>query len=452
MARIFNTPIDLTGLELLNARLQNLATAPSSPGLGRAYYDTTLGYARIYSATGWIDITTAASGYSDEQAQDAIAAMISAGTQSGLSVSYNDAGNAISFTVPADGAAGTATLRTLGTGAAQAAAGNDARFTDTRTPTAGSVVNASVAGNAAISSDKLADGATNGVYTLAERTKLAGIATGATVYNDTMARANRLDQFAAPTAAVNMGAQKITNGADPTAATDFATKQYVDATATGLDVKASVRVATTANITLSGTQTIDGVAVVVGDRVLAKNQTTASANGIYVVAAGAWARSADADSNAEVTSGLFTFVSEGTINADTGWILSTNDAIVLGTTSLTFTQFSGAGSVGAGNGLTQTGNTLDVGAGTGITVAADSVGIDTAVVTRKANFNVGDGAATAYNLVHNFGTRDVQVRLYRNSTPWDTIEADETRPDVNTVTVTFATAPAANAYRAVVQG
>ena len=78
--------------------------------------------------------------------------------------------------------------------------------------------------------------------------------------------------------------------------------------------------------------------------------------------------------------------------------------------------------------------------------------IDTAVVTRKANFNVGDGAATSYNLAHNFGTRDVQIRVYRNSTPWDDVEVDISRPDVNTVTLTFATAPAASAFRASVQG
>lgn len=192
---------------------------------------------------------------------------------------------------------------------------------------------------------------------------------------DTQVRTSRLDQMAAPTAAVSFNSQRITNLATPTADTDAANKAYVDAARQGLDVKDSVRVATTANITLSGTQTIDGIAVVAGDRVLVKNQTTGSANGIYVVAAGAWTRSTDANTNAKVTAGMFTFVEQGTINADSGWVLSTPNPITLGTTALTFTQFSGAGQITAGAGLTKTGNTLDVGAGTGIAVAADSVGL-----------------------------------------------------------------------------
>lgn len=192
---------------------------------------------------------------------------------------------------------------------------------------------------------------------------------------DTQVRSSRLDQMAAPTAAVSLNSQKISNLADPTAAQDAATKAYVDATRQGLDVKDSVRVATTANITPSAAQTVDGVAVVAGDRVLVKDQSTASANGIYVVAAGAWTRATDADSSAKVTGGMFTFVEEGTANADTGWVLTTNNPITLGTTSLAFTQFSGAGQVTAGAGLTKTGNSLDVGAGNGIQVNADDVAL-----------------------------------------------------------------------------
>ena len=147
---------------------------------------------------------------------------------------------------------------------------------------------------------------------------------------------------------------------DPISALHAATKQYVDNIAVGLDFKQSARVATTADITLSGTQTIDGVSVNVNDRVLVKDQSTAANNGIYVCAGGAWSRATDADVSSEVTSGMFVFVSEGTVNADSGWVLSTNDAITLGTTSLTFVQFSGAGQITAGTGLTKTGNTLAI--------------------------------------------------------------------------------------------
>ena len=118
--------------------------------------------------------------------------------------------------------------------------------------------------------------------------------------------------------------------------------------------KQSVRVATTAALTLSSDlengDTVDGVTLVTGDRVLVKNQDTASENGIYVVkASGAPDRATDADTSAEVTAGMFTFVTEGTANGDSGWVLTTNDTITLGTTGLVFAQFSGAGQITAGD-------------------------------------------------------------------------------------------------------
>jgi hypothetical protein len=215
---------------------------------------------------------------------------------------------------------------------------------------------------------------------------------------DTQVRTSRLDQMAAPTASVSLNSQKITNLATPTADTDAATKAYVDAARTGLDVKASVRAATTANITLSGTQTIDGVAVIAGDRVLVKDQSTASANGIYVVAASTWSRSTDADTDAEVHAGMFTFVEEGTTNADTGWVLSTNNPIVVGSTSLAFAQFSGTGQITAGAGLTKTGNTIDaVGTSNRITVNADSIDIASTYVGQTSITTLGTITTGTWN-------------------------------------------------------
>lgn len=153
--------------------------------------------------------------------------------------------------------------------------------------------------------------------------------------------------------------------ADPSNPLDAANKQYVDAARSGLDVKQSVHVATTGPINIAADleagDVIDGHTLEVGDRVLVKDQTTASENGIYVaVASGAASRSTDADSNAEVTSGLFTFVTNGTLYGDTGWVLATNNPITLGTTPLTFVQFSGAGTIVAGEGLEKVGSTLNV--------------------------------------------------------------------------------------------
>jgi len=176
---------------------------------------------------------------------------------------------------------------------------------------------------------------------------------------DAGVQTNRLDQMAAPTASVSLNSQKITNLADPASAQDAATKNYVDQVAQGLDVKASVRAATTANITLSGTQTVDGVALSVDDRVLVKNQSTQSGNGIYLVKAGAWARSSDADTWDELVS-AFVFVESGSSNADNGYVCTVDPGGTLGTTAVTWDQFSGAGQITAGNGLSKTGNTLDV--------------------------------------------------------------------------------------------
>ncbi len=194
-------------------------------------------------------------------------------------------------------------------------------------------------------------------------------------YTDTRVRLNRLDQMAAPTASVSLNSQKITGLANPTADQDAATKVYVDLAVQGLDPKASVRAATTANLaSLSGAQTVDGISLIAGDRILVKDQTSASANGVYVVAAGSWARSSDMAAFANFIS-AYLFVEEGAVNSDNGFLCTVDAGGTLGSTSITFVQFSGAGQVIAGAGLTKSGNTLDVGAGTGIAVASDSVGL-----------------------------------------------------------------------------
>ena len=346
-----------------------------------------------------------------------------------------------------------------------------------------------ISGSASIALSKLA------VDPLA-RANHTGTQTASTISDfDTQVRTSRLDQMAAPSASVSFNSQKITNLLDPTSAQDAATKAYVDATSQGLDVKASVKVATTANITLSGEQTIDGVALSAGARVLVKNQSDGEDNGIYVVASGVWGRSPDADSSAKVTSGMFTFVEEGTANDNSGWVLTTNGVIVLGTTPLAFAQFSGAGQITAGDGLTKTGNTLDVGGTTDrITVGTDSVDIastyvgqssittlgtigtgtweatDVAVahggtgasdaagaktnlgfITRYAA-SVGDGTTTSVTVTHNLGTRDVVVKIRENAGSYEYVNADVAATTDNTLTVAFAVAPTTNAYRVIVTG
>ena len=168
--------------------------------------------------------------------------------------------------------------------------------------------------------------------------------------------------------------------ATPSADLDVANKGYVDAARTGLDVKASVKVATTAAITIaSGLEAgvvIDGYTLVAGDRVLVKNQSTASENGIYIASvSGAASRATDADNNAEVTPGMFTFVENGTLNADSGWVLITDGDITVGTTGLAFSLFSVAGNILAGDGLSKTGDVLNVNTGVGIEIHSDALRI-----------------------------------------------------------------------------
>ena len=304
--------------------------------------------------------------------------------------------------------------------------------------------------------------------------------------------------------------------AAPTADGHAATKLYVDAARTGLDVKASVRVATTVAGTLSSSfvngSVVDGVTLVTGDRILIKDQVSGSENGIYTVnASGSPTRATDCDASVEVTAGFFTFVAEGTAYADSGWVLTTNDTIVLGTTSLAFAQFSGAGQVIAGTGLTKTGNTLDViGTTDRITANADSIDIastyagqstittlgtvttgtwsastiavakgGTAATTESAaRTNLASATAEATGrttstpalarvakqgcaasvstvstttVTHNFGTTDVNVQIYEVSTG-ATVIGDVTRSNSNSLSVVLYGTIAANDYTIVVVG
>jgi hypothetical protein len=204
---------------------------------------------------------------------------------------------------------------------------------------------------------------------------------------DAGVRTNRLDQMTQPSASVGMNGQRMTGLADPVGDQDAATKAYVDATAVGLDVKASARVATTEDITLSGVQTIDGVGVLAGERVLVKNQTDASENGIYdVVSGGSWTRSEDAVQD-ELTSGAFVFIEEGTVNANSGFVVSTPNPITIGSDDIEFSQFSGAGQITAGAGMTKSGNTLDVNTASSDRVVINANNIDLATHGTAGTYN-----------------------------------------------------------------
>lgn len=181
----------------------------------------------------------------------------------------------------------------------------------------------------------------------------------------------------------------LTLHADPTSALHAASKQYVDSMVAGQRVKDSVRAASASgvNINLSAPgATIDGVTMASGDRFLAKDQSTASQNGVYIWngAATPATRATDFDGNSstgEVVGGATFWVNEGTSNADTGWTLTNDGIITVGTTNLTFTQSSGLGQVTAGNGLTKTGNTIEVATASSARIVVNADNIDLATVT-----------------------------------------------------------------------
>lgn len=270
----------------------------------------------------------------------------------------------------------------------------------------------------------------------------------------------------------------VTPSSDPTTAYQVTNKQYVDnaisAAVAGIDNKQEARVGTTAaltitaktatTLTLGGTAlTIDGVTLQNGDWVLVKDGTSGASgtagssspeNGLYSVSgigtSVALTRVSVADVWAELR-GMFVFVLEGTANALNGYIASPAVAGTLGTNAVPITQFSGAGQITAGAGMTKTGNTLDIGAGTGITVNANDVAIDTSVVARKATGLIGDGSATSYVFSHNLGNQWVHVQVVEVAT-LELVEVDVDLTSANTCTIIFASAPASNAYRVIVIG
>lgn len=384
--------------ELRNAIIHKLTEAPGTPTEGQLYYNTAEHVLFYYNGTKWVA---------------ADASSIIAGNALTRTGETLDVAPGTSLEISSD------TIRLAAAAAGEGLGGGAAE-----------ALKVNVGAGIEISSDAIriaAAAAGAGLIGGAGSALAVGAGTGITVNADDVA--------------VNTGV--------------IATRVFAEELINGIDNKASVRAATTANVTISTAlnngDVLDGVTLATGDRVLVKNQTTKKENGIYVVGA-VPARATDADISAEVTSGLYVFVAEGTVNINSGWQLFTKDPIVLNTTELVFEQVSGAGQIIAGAGLTKTGNELNVGEGNGIKVEADTIKVDTAVVARKFAAKVGDGASTEIEVEHKLGTEDVMVELYRNSGEKDTVECEVMRVSTEKIKLAFNTAPTSNQFRVVVLG
>ena len=558
MARLFVTSINLNKNELLNARIQNLSSAPSSPVVGQIYYDTSNNtmyyYNGLSSPNGpWMPMSG-----STEVIQDVIGSAVLGGT--GLTATYNDTAGTTTidldntavtagsygstteiptFTVDAQGrltAAGTANVATTLSIAAESGTADTVNLlTDTLTFAAGEGIDTAVTNNTITISGEDATSSnkgiasfnstdftvTTGAVTLnAERVEdivgnlvLGGTGIDAT-YTDgagtlsididstvttnsgTQTLTNKtLGSGTALSSNLNAGTNKITNLGTPTDAADAATKAYVDAVSEGLHVHEAAKVYVGTNITiataLEAGDTIDGVTLASGMRVLVNGQTTQSENGVYVVSvSGAPTRALDFDTPNEVKSGDFIFVSSGTSYGNTGWVQTLSPATI-GTDAISFTQFSGAGTYLAGAGLNLTGSTfsvdvtptsgsasltntggavevkvnttdglevsgsgLGINNGTGFTFSSGALVFDTAngYGVRKLAFSVGDGSATSYTVTHALATRDVTVQIFDNASPYAQVEADVEHTDSNNLTIKFAAAPTSDQYRVVVVG
>lgn len=458
MAIPFLNNIDLNKFQIYNLRLQNLAAAPGSPVAGLVYYDTNLLNFYGYNGSSWVQMSGGGGGGVSSVALSAPSIFTVSGspiTTSGtLNFSFNGASTSFlladgttvlrstyatiasptftgTVTTPALTLSGFSTGTLINTSGVISALsgtnlvlGNGTTIAQSTFQAANanlstvagysslanltSLTNLANPGSTAklqITSGGVMSWDTTTYLTAAVTTvnsmngpgiTIAGTTNQVNVANATNTVTLSLPQSIATSSSPTFASITISNA--PSAGTDAVNKTYVDNAIIGLrDYKESVKASTTANITLSAPQTIDGISVVAGDRVLVLNQSTASQNGIYVVAAGAWTRSSDfaVGVNTGITLGMYVYVDSGTTNGQSGFVLSASSAaspevsINVGTDTITFTKFSGATLYTHTTGLRTNGTTISVGNFTanGLLIGAGA-GADVTILAPGSQYNV----------------------------------------------------------------
>jgi hypothetical protein len=480
MSRKFLVSIDLNKNELQNGVIQNLATAPSSPVAGQIYYNTGDNELYFYNGTGW-ESTQAES----EVLYGTFAGRPAAGTAGRL---YYATDNYLLYFD--DGSTwtqvnnfGTVTAQTsYGATSGNGSSTNFARADHTHgtppltntTPQALAIgANGAVGtGGAPAREDHVHEMPDFGNVS-SQTTFGASSANGSSVdvaradhthgtptHDNAAHSAINLSALAVPTANVPFATYKITGLGNPTDDQDAATKYYVDQAVQGLTWKVAANLLSTVNVALTGstgTLNIDTYGALTsadaGYRIVLTNQTDDTQDGIYVYADNGTSytltRSADGNPYTELI-GATIYIQEGTTKAGTSW--SQSNHYLTSFAGQTWVQIAGVGIYTAGNGITITDNVIAADAGTGIVVDGSGINIDTAVVVTKYAANVGDGSATSITVTHNLGTKDVQVTIYDNSSPYAEVICDVQHTSTTAVTLLFSIAPTLNQYRVVVQG
>lgn len=400
MAHKFPNNVDLNLNELQNAVVQKLAADPSNVE-ARIYYNTSTKKYRFYNGTAWADVGGSGSG----------------------DVSSNTSTSVVDEIALFSDTTGKQIKRATTTGILKGTSG---------------VISAATAGTD-YTTPSSTESFTNKTFN--------ANGTGNSITNI---------EVADLAAGVLNTSATLSGASDTQVPSALAVKTYADNISQGVKWKASVRVATTAAGTLAtsfeNADTVDGITLATGDRILIKDQATATENGIYTVnASGAPTRATDADTGAEIKQAAV-FVEEGTTNADNAFVLTNDGTITLGSTNLTFVPFSSAVVPAASTtvqGKVELATQAEAEAKTDTTRALTAASIVN--FTQKKTFNVGDGAATSIALTHNLNTKDVVVSLRKASTDEQWIP-DVTCNTVNQVTLTFSVAPTSNEFVCTVIG
>jgi hypothetical protein len=484
MSRKFLVSIDLNKNELQNAVIQNLATAPATPLDGQIYYNTSDDTLYFWNGTAWINVVqqaeilyntfsnrpAAASGntgalfFATDQnllyfSNGSAWSQVSAFGNATAATSYGDTavnGSANTYS-RSDHTHGTPSLTS--TAPQTQAIGDTASVGTATTPARADHVHGMPSFGNVTAQTSFGAASGNGSGTSIARNDHTH---GTPTHDNAAHSAINISALAVPTADVAFATYKITGLGNPTSDQDAATKYYVDQAVQGLTWKAAANLLSTVNVALTGstgTLNIDTYGALTsadsGYRIVLTNQTTDTEDGIYVYTDNGTSytlsRSTDGNPYSELI-GASIYIQEGTTKASTSWVQSNH--YLTSFAGQNWVQIAGPGTLTAGNGINITSNVVSavVESGAGLTLSGSGLAIDTAVVVRKYSASVGDGTNTTYTVTHNLGTRDVQVTVYDNSSPYAEVMVDVQHTSTTAIAVLFSVAPTSNQYRVVVQG